>query len=114
VLAIVPGPDARVLAAVAGLTAQLALDKDLLALVQVLVAGFRQLAPPLSDSFHPVGQPATRSLDTTWRVATEKLVTGVPSGAYRICGAWPTKPMMVMRWNMVSPPYGFDCGQSVP
>ncbi len=34
---------------------------------------------PLRDSFQPVGQAATRSLDTTWRVATEKLVTGVPS-----------------------------------
>src|SRR5690606_431880 len=45
VLAVVSGPDARHLHPVARLTAQLALDVHLHALRQVLVDGFRQLAP---------------------------------------------------------------------
>jgi len=45
VLAVVSGPDARVLAAVAGIAAELALDEDLRALLQVLVHRIGQLAP---------------------------------------------------------------------
>jgi hypothetical protein len=36
-----------------------------------------------SDYFQPCGHSATRSLDTTWRLATDKLVTGVPSSDAR-------------------------------
>ena len=33
------------------------------------------------DSSQPWGQTATCSLDTTWQMAAQKLVAGVPSGA---------------------------------
>ena len=41
-------------------------------------------------------------MDTTCRVATEKLVTGVPSGVNLICGSCPMNPMSVTLCNMVN------------
>jgi hypothetical protein len=54
VLAVVPGPDARVLAAIAGVAAQLAFDKDLLTFLQGLVQGLGEVA--LAGDPKPGGQ----------------------------------------------------------
>lgn len=72
VLAVVPRPDARVLAAVLGLAAQLALHKDLLAFVQQLVGGVCHPNAVASSSLpgDPIARKSTKILTAAGGSAT--------------------------------------------